>query len=169
MRTIEDKMGNPWWHKEVERWKRMEWGVNGAHLCIPFQCELCWLWNLEGRKPIEGEDDCYMACIKCANIDAMLGKLPPMIANHLRKTSAVVKNSALINKTPSYHARGPFPMSDSVGMGLAVDMLVKLLVAKGRIMEHVQFSTLRHLRVIYTRIGNHLQWEYPRERPLPRD
>ncbi len=42
-------------------------------------------------------------------------------------------------------------MSDSVGMGLAVDMLVKLLGAKGRIMEHVQFSTLRHLRATYTK------------------
>ena len=130
----------------------MERGVNGAHLCIPFQCEFCWLRNLEGtRKPIEGKDDCYVACIKRANIDAMLGKSPLKIANHLRETSAVVKNSALINKTPSYHACGPFPMSDSVRMSLAVDMLVKSLVAKRRIMEHVQFFTLRHLSAAYTK------------------
>ena len=120
-------------------------------MCIPFQCEFCRLRNLKGRKPIEGKDDCYVACIKHANIDAMLGKLPLTIVNHLRETSAVVKNSALINKMPSHHARGPFSMSDWVGMGLAVDMLVKLLVAKGRIMEHVQFSTLRRLRATYTK------------------
>ncbi len=129
----------------------MERGVNRAHLCIPFQCEFCWQRNLEGRKPIKGKDDCYMACIKRTIIDAMLGKLPLTIANHLRETSAVVKNSALINKTPSYHARGPFPMSDLVGMDLAVDMLVKLLVAKGRIMEHIQFSTLWRLCATYTK------------------
>ncbi len=96
-------MGNLW-HKEEERQKRMEQGVNKAHLCIPFQCEFCWLRNLEGRKPIEGKDDYYVACIKRANIDAMLGKSPLTIVNHLRETSAVVKNLALINKTPSYHA-----------------------------------------------------------------
>jgi hypothetical protein len=42
-------------------------------------------------------------------------------------------------------------MSDVVGMGLAGNMLVKLLVAKGRIMKHVQFSTLRRLRGTYTK------------------
>ncbi len=162
-------MGNPW-HKEEERWKRMERGVNGAHLCIPFQCEFCWLRNLEGtRKPIEGKDDCYVACIKRANIDAMLGKSPLTIANHLHEVSAVVKNSALINKTPSYHAQGPFPMSDSVGMGLAVDMLVKLLVAKGRIMEHIQFSTLRHLRATYTKNWESSLMRVSEGASLPRD
>jgi len=30
--------------------------------------------NLEGRDPIEGADDCFMVCIKCANINAMAGK-----------------------------------------------------------------------------------------------
>jgi hypothetical protein len=36
-------------------------------------------------------------------------------------------------------------------MGLAVDMLVKSLVAKGRLEKHVQFSTLRRLWATYTK------------------
>jgi hypothetical protein len=36
-------------------------------------------------------------------------------------------------------------------MSLAVDMLVKSLVAKGRIENHVQFATLRKLRATYTK------------------
>jgi len=39
-------------------------------------------------------------------------------------------------------------------MGLAVDMLLKSLVAKGRIERHVQFSTVRRLRATYT-----MNWE----------
>jgi hypothetical protein len=39
-------------------------------------------------------------------------------------------------------------------MGLAVDMLVKSLVSKGRIESHVQFSTLRRLRATHT-----MNWE----------
>ncbi len=63
----------------------------------------------------------------------------------------VVNNASLINKTPSYHPRGPILMVDSVGMGLAVDMLLKSLVAKGRINRHVQFSTVRRLHATYTK------------------
>jgi hypothetical protein len=58
-------------------------GVEGGHLCIPFQCRVCWMRNLEGRDPIEGVDNCYMACIKHANINAMAGKLPFTIEGDL--------------------------------------------------------------------------------------
>ena len=82
-----------------------------------------------------GLDDAYLACIKRSNLDAMLGKSALTIENHARETRAAVVNARLINKTPSYHPRGPFPLTDCVGMGLAVDMQVKSLVAKGRIKE----------------------------------
>ena len=74
-----------------------------------------------------------------------------MIENHARESRAAVKNAELINKTPSYHQRGPFPLSDNVGMGLAIDMQLKSITAKGRIKEHVQFTTLRRLRSTYTK------------------
>jgi hypothetical protein len=142
--AIEDKLGNPW-HKEEERHRRLSQGVDRSHMCIPFQCEVCWIRNLEGRDPIAGKDNVYRACIKRAILDAMLGKSPLAIANHVRESKAVVKNAGLINKTPSFYPRGLFPLSDLVGMGLAVDMEMKSLVEKGRICKHVQFSTLRRL------------------------
>jgi hypothetical protein len=111
---------------------------------------MCWLRNLEGRDPTT-KDECYLACIKRANLDAMAGKSPPTIIALLCKTSTVINNAALVNKTPSYHPRGPFPLSDPVRMGLAVDMLVKSLVSKGCIKRHVQFSTIRRLRVTHTK------------------
>ncbi len=137
---IEDELENPWC-KEEERQKRLSQGVDGAHMCTPFQCETCWMRNLERRDPIAGDDDVYVACIKQAKLDAMLGKSPLTILNHAQETRAVVKNASLINKTPSYHARGPPPLADTIGMGLAVDMELKSLIAKGCIREHVQFST----------------------------
>ena len=149
--VMKDVAGNPW-HKEDERQKQMLTAVEGAHLCIPFQCEVCWFRNLEGRDPRRGEsDDVYLACIRRANLDAMLGKSPLTIRAHRRETIGVLENSRLIGKTPAYHPRGPFPLGDPVGMSLAVDMLVKSLVAKGRIANHVQFATLRKLRATYTK------------------
>ena len=55
-----------------------------------------------------------------------------------------------IDKTPAYHPRGPIPKGDPVGMSLAVDMLLKSLVVKGRILDHVQFATLQKMRLTYT-------------------
>ena len=120
-------------------------------MCIPFQCETCWMRNLEGRDPIEGRDDIYMSCLRRANIDAMLGKSSLTIANHVRESKGVIRNAELINKTPSYYPRGPFMIGDPVGMGVAVDMQVKSITARGRILLHVQFATLRHLRSTHTK------------------
>ncbi len=111
-------------------------------MCIPFQCEVCWYRNLESKDAEVGRDDVYLACIRRSNLDAMLGKSALTIANHARESRAAVKNAVLISKTPSYHQRGPFLLADTVGMGLAVDMQLKSITAKGRIREHVQFATL---------------------------
>jgi len=37
---------------------------------------VCWFRNLEGRDPRGESDDVYLACIRRANLDAMLGKSP---------------------------------------------------------------------------------------------
>ena len=89
--------------------------------------------NLEARDPIVGRDDVFLACIKRANLNNMLGKSPLTIANHVRECRTVIKNAEVINKTPSYYPRGPFPLADVVGMGWAMDMELKSLVARGRI------------------------------------
>ncbi len=150
MVAIEDELGNPW-HKEEERRKGLSHGVDGAHMCISFQCEICWMRNQEGRDPSTEVDDVFQACIKQANLDSMLGKSPLTIANHVRETRTVIKNAVMINTIPSYYPQGPFPLGDPVGMGLAVDMELKSLMAKGHIRDHVQFSTLRRLRETHTK------------------
>jgi hypothetical protein len=81
----------------------------------------------------------------------MLGKSPLTIRAHRRETLTSLKNASLIRKTPAYHPCGPFPMNDEVGMSLMVDMLLKLLWAKERILDHMQFATLRKMRVTYTK------------------
>ncbi len=154
MATIKDKQGNVW-HKEEERQRRLMQGVEGAHLSTPFQCKTCWYQSLEGREPRDGECDFMLACIHHANLDAMAGKSPLTIMSHLVETIAVLRNAERINETPSYHPHGLFLLGDLVGMGLAIDMLTKLVVAKGRLVDYVQFSTIRKLVATYTKIGSH--------------
>ena len=59
MPGIMDEEGNPWHNEDACRWQMME-GVEGSHLCIPFHCEMCWYWNLEGRNRTRGKDDVYL-------------------------------------------------------------------------------------------------------------
>jgi hypothetical protein len=87
--AVKDKLGNPW-HKEEERQRRLGWGVNEAHLCIPFQCKQCWMRNLESRDPNAVEDKWFLACIRQANFEAILGKAPMTIIDHLRETKVAI-------------------------------------------------------------------------------
>ena len=54
MSGIMDEEGSPW-HNEDARQQQMMEGVEGSHLCIPFQCEMCWYWNLERKESNAGQ------------------------------------------------------------------------------------------------------------------
>ena len=144
MEKIEDEQGNPW-HKEEDRQRRLNQGINGAWLCQPFQCEECHIMNLEGRTMVPA-DRTYARCIRRAQLDAMNGKSHRTIDSHRQQTTSVIKLCSQINKTPTYQSRGPFPLGDQYGMGLAADMLAKSLVAKGRLGPQITYSTMRKLR-----------------------
>lgn len=139
-----DEEGNIW-HTQAARLKRLNQGVRGAHLVVPFQCEICWIRLMEKRDP-SPEDASFVKCIRRANLDAIAGRAEKTISSHVSRMARVVRNCEALNKTPSYPSRGPFSEYDSIGMGTAVDMLFASLTSRGRIKEHVQFDTLRQIR-----------------------
>lgn len=102
-------------------------------MAIPFQCEDCWMINLEQRLPSPGLDDVYVSILRRANLDAMAGRAKLTIASHVGVTMRTVKNCQMIQKTPTIDAHGPMPLKDSVGMGLAVEMIVLSMTAKPKI------------------------------------
>jgi hypothetical protein len=100
---------------------------------------------------VPGRDDIYLTCIRQANIDAMLGKSPLTIGAHRWQSLNAIDTALTFGKLPAYHLHGPFPMDNLVGMSLVVDNLLKSLIAKGKLVNHVQFATLRKLRSTYTK------------------
>ena len=60
---IQDEEGNLW-YKHEKRIEPINQGVRGAHASIHFQCEYCWIINLEGRPPAKGLDDAYVMMIR---------------------------------------------------------------------------------------------------------
>lgn len=155
MTVIRDEAGNKWFRQE-EREHRLNHGVAGAHLVIPFQCETCWIRNLEGRDPEPGLDDLYVSHIRRANLDAMAGKSKNTIAGHRRNVKRMLRDAMEIRKTPTTLSRGPFPLEDRVGMSLAIDELHYSITGVGRINDHVQFDTIRKLRGTFSKM-----WESP--------
>ena len=89
MIEILDEAGNLW-HKSKQRRDHLNQGVDGAHICVAFQCEICWMRNLEGRE-ITPEDDFYVSLICRANLDAMTGMSKLTIATHRRTVAAKVE------------------------------------------------------------------------------
>lgn len=129
----------------------MNSGADCVQVCMPFQCELCWMRNLEGRDIRLPQDFAYVRAIRRANLDAMYGIARATIDGHRREQMSIVRYAEEIHKTPSLEPRGPMPVGDLVGMGVAVDLLQKTLRAKGRKAAHIQFSVARKVRATYSR------------------
>ena len=86
--------------------------------------------NLEGRDPGSLDDD-YVAIMRQVNLEAMSGQSTRTIAGHKGHTLQMIKNAERINKTPTLSPRGPFPLKDQVRMGLAVDIVQKMVHTVG--------------------------------------
>jgi hypothetical protein len=112
--------------------------------------------NLEGRLPAEGLVDAYIMLIHRANLDAMGGRAVATIEAHASAILRTVHNCQQFRKTPKIPPQGPMPMSDSVGMELAVELLFHLIIAVPRIKgeSHIQFNSVRRPRATFT-----LAWE----------
>ncbi len=151
MKRIQDKEGNKWYKHET-RLHGINHGVRGAHALIQFQCEDCWMINLGGRLPAEGLDDAYIMLIRQANLDAMGGRAIATIEAHALAVLRTVHNCQQFRKTPTIPPQGPMPMLDSVGMGLAVELLFHLITAVPQIKgeSHIQFDSVRRPRATFT-------------------
>ena len=150
---VTDAAGNVWW-KQGALEKRFNSGVRGAHVALPFQCEQCWVLNLEGRAVIPGLDDTLLMCIRRANLDAINGRARNTLGAHASEVMRRVRDCAAMNKTPSLDQRGPFLVKDEVGMGLAVEMEYRSLVARGKINKegYIQYESLRKMRGTSTKL-----------------
>ena len=142
---LKDVEGNVW-HQEGVRLRRLNQGTEGAHLCSPFQCELCWFRNLVGKDPVLGVHDQAIYLIRRSNLDNMAGRAPSTIRGHLMETLTMVQNFERVGLPLPLQPLGPMPLGDSTGMGIAIGMQLKSITAKGRIVQNPQYATVRGVR-----------------------
>jgi hypothetical protein len=116
------------WHPP-ESLARHKEGRDGDHLTTPFQCDLCWFRKLQHRDPNPDltKDTLLLCCIRRANLDAVWGREPQTVSATLCTAKQMISLWNKVGMQPQFMPLGPFPVCDSLGMGVAVAMLLKTL------------------------------------------
>jgi hypothetical protein len=132
---------------------RFQYGRDGDHLLVSFQCGLCHFRNMEGRNPVPGNslDNRVLMLIRRATLDSFWSREPATVRGTLRQGGKMEDIAAQLGLSPVMGAMGPFPLSDTTGMKLAVVMLERSL-DPGKNEKLVQYSTVRTLRSAYSNI-----------------
>ena len=121
------------------------------HLMCLFQYDDCHFQNLKKRAPGASDTDgVLLLCIRRANLDALWARKPGTVHSN-RREGAVIELSKQLGLENPYPGRGPYPVKDSFGMGVAAMMLMRSL-GTGKNAKTIQYKTMRKLRGHYSKI-----------------
>jgi len=150
--VVTDKDGFDW--RPPEAIQRYKVARDGDSLLTTFQCDLCWFRNLQRRDPLPDvpQDNLLLCVLRRALLDAMWGREPPTVGSTLRAASHMVQQWQKVGITPPFPPIGPFPVGDSLGMSVAVAMLLKSLEPGRYSSRYQQFATVRKLRAGFSNI-----------------
>jgi hypothetical protein len=125
----------------------------GDHLMTPFQCDLCLFRNVRKMSPRPGSDidQWVLTCLRRANLDAFWATRPSTVLANLREARLVMRCSYQIEVEEPLldFRRGPFPVRDLCGAGMAINLLQRSL-DPGRNSATIQFGTCRKMRSFYS-------------------
>jgi hypothetical protein len=126
----------------------------GDHLMVPFQCDLCSFRNICHRNPDAAcPQDAFLLCCICrANLDAVWGREPNTVNATLRGVRQLVSLWRVAHIPVELPARGPFLVGDSLGLRVAVGMLIKSLEPGRYSKTYQQFETIRKLRAAFSNL-----------------
>jgi hypothetical protein len=147
-----DDDGFDW--RPPEALQRFRVARDGDHLLTSFQCDLCCFRNLQRRDPFPGlpQDDLLLCGIRQANLDALWGREPHTVADTLRGVRHLVRLWGKLGLAPCLPPLGPYPVSDLLGMSVALAMLMKTLEPGRYNVQYQQFETVRKLRVAFSNV-----------------
>jgi hypothetical protein len=131
---------------------------DGDNLVTPFQCDTCNFVNLMGRKPLHNlaSDVRLLKCIRRANQDAFWSRGPSNVKGVLEEAKKGLAIATALGFSHSlFRPRGPFPVIDNMGMGVAVLML-QCSLHKGKYNHTLQYETVCKFRAAASNIYHSL-------------
>ena len=118
----------------------------------PFQCDCCWFVNLTKREPNDTSESDHrlLGYIRRVNLDMLWSSEGSTVGHTLGDLRKAARLSSTLDLTSLHVLRGPWPVGDSLGFQVAVEIL-RASQEKGRnSSEYVQFDTVRKIRSAYT-------------------
>lgn len=135
---------------------RFQVARDGDHLMVSFQCDLCHFRNIYGRNPVANHqvDRMALVCIRRANLDAFWSRESSTVRSNRSGFNRLMDIGVGMLGFPDMGPQlGPFPVEDTLGMKIAMCMLVRSL-DQGKYGKWIQFSTMRRLRSAYSSAFN---------------
>ena len=115
-----------------------------------FQCELCHYRNLKKMDPVgDKEYVTLLRAIRRENLNAFWSREPGTISSTRRDSLKLSKIGLAVGLPSVLSVMDPFPVEDSLGMGLAVCMLARS-PEKGRHQSTLQFESVRKMRLEFS-------------------
>jgi len=127
---------------------------SGDHLTFPFQCDTCWFYNLEKRKPRTSSysDQRLLGYIRRVNLDGMWARSESTVRSIRLGTVRILASWKELGLSADLPSLGPWPVGDHVGFRLAMAQL-KASQRQGRNEgTHLQYDTIRKLRTAYSHL-----------------
>ena len=138
------------WKKKKEE-QRFVHARKGDMVSSPFQCECCWYANIHkaDANPWYPDDARQLAYFKQVNLDVMWSREPSTVLGTLNTLKKAKKASEELGLKHVIIPVGPWPVADTCGFQIAVEML-KLSQKQGRNDKtYVQFDSIRKTRSAY--------------------
>ena len=114
------------WKKRGDECRFMG-GRDGDHLVTPFQCDLCIFRIHKGRdpRPSSHQDSRLSCCIRRMKLDSSWHMECNTICSHWSAFKLGLKVLERVGIPPPYQNLGPYPLTDTFGYGVALQMLLK--------------------------------------------
>jgi hypothetical protein len=126
----------------------------GDHLMVPFQCELCHFRNIMKRDPNYSlaTDVELLDTMRRGNLDAFWSREKTTVGSNLREAARTARTENRYGMPSVTPKMGPWPLTDSLGMAVAVAVLDRSL-DKGVYEDTVQWDTFRRTMSAVTNIS----------------
>ena len=121
-------------------------------LSSPFQCDHCWFANMHqsDANPWFAEDARKMAYIRRVNLDVMWSREPSTVISTYNTLNKARKFSEELGLKPIDVKVGPWPVADTCGFQVAVEMLRHSQRSGRNNANYVQFDSIRKARSAYS-------------------
>ena len=120
-------------------------------LSAPFQCDHCWFANIHKAEanPWFAEDARKMAYIRRVNLDVMWSREPSTVGSTYNTLKKAKKCSEQLGFDSVNIKVGPWPVADTCGFQIAIEMLKHSQDSGKNNVNYVQFDSIRKTRSAY--------------------